>query len=194
MLTQSLPAFWQEPELLSKGKLPARSTFGYFKSPAEARTRKLAKSPWHLSLDGSWDFRLEPDPESALRFTEGAAADWTPIQVPGNWEMQGHDRPHYTNVQMPFPEMPPQVPAKNPTGVYKRTFTLPQNWNGRRTVIHFAGVANVLLAYVNGSLAGMSKDSRLPAEFDITPFVRHGQPNELLVLVIKWSDTAYIED
>ena len=92
-----------------------------------------------------------------------------------------------------FAELPPQVPAANPTGLYQRGFSLPPDWPGRRTVLHFGGAESVLYVWVNGQFMGLSKDSRLPAEFDVTPYLRPGE-NLLACAVIKWSDASFIED
>lgn len=168
---------WEAPELFRLNKLPACAT-------------ALPESSWIVRLDGDWDFHLAETPEAAAEFT----GKWEKITVPGNWQMQGFaDLPHYTNVQMPFPHEPPRVPEANPTGVYRRTFRVPKTWKGRRVVLHFGGADNTLLVHVNGRAVGLSKDSRTPAEFDITPFLRSGE-NELVALVIKWSDATFIED
>ncbi|MBT3274883.1 MAG: DUF4981 domain-containing protein, partial [Spirochaetales bacterium] len=103
------------------------------------------------------------------------------------------DRPHYTNVTMPFPNKPPEVPDENPTGVYRLDFDLPEKWSERRIVLHLGGVESAYYLYVNGSEAGMAKDSRLPSEFDVTALVRPGL-NTLAVVVIRWSDGSYLED
>ena len=85
----------------------------------------------------------------------------------------GH--PHYTNVQMPWPNTPPDVPDENPTGIYRRIFTIPDEWKGRRVVLHFAGCEGALFVYVNGQPVGISKDARTPAEFDITQYTKCGR-------------------
>jgi len=121
-------------------------------------------------------------------------SSWNKVAVPGNWTLQGYGVPHYTNVQMPFPEEPPAVPDKNPTGIYANSFYIPSNWQGRRVVIHFGGAESVLYVYVNGLAVGMGKDSRLPSEFDITGFIDYGQSNEVVAVVVKWSDATFIED
>lgn len=59
------------------------------------------------------------------------------IEVPGNWETQGHGTPIYTNFKYPWPVEPPFVPAENPTGCYRRTFDLneldvPADWQQTR--------------------------------------------------------------
>lgn len=172
---------WEFPELFRIAKLPPRSTNPVW----EEGTR--------LSLDGEWDFHLAKTPVDAAKFVD-APGKWDRIRVPGNWQMQGFwDKPHYTNVQMPFPEEPPFVPAANPTGVYRRTFQLPREWKGRRVVLHFGGADNTLLVFLNGQPVGLSKDSRTPAEFDVTKFLKAGR-NELTALVIKWSDSTFVED
>jgi beta-galactosidase len=109
--------------------------------------------------------------------------------------MQGTwDRPHYTNVQMPFPERPPEVPAANPTGVYERSVTIPGAWAGRRVVLHVGAAESVLIVALDGVEIGVSKDSHLAAEFDLTDRVRPGTEHTLRLTVVKWSDASFIED
>jgi beta-galactosidase len=96
------------------------------------------------SLNGIWEFLLLPRPDQVTGAAL-ASGEWKPIQVPGNWTMQGFGTPHYTNVQMPFPQMPPSVPDDNPTGVYRRRFTLAPDWRGRRIVLHIAGCEGACL-------------------------------------------------
>ena len=94
---------------------------------------------------------------------------------------------------MPFAHQPPKVPEKNPTGVYRSSFTLPKGWKERRTVIHFGGVESAFFVFCNGSQVGFSKDSRTPVEFNLTPWVVSGT-NHLTVVVIRWSDGSFLED
>ena len=60
-------------------------------------------------------------------------------------------------------------------------------------VVHFGAVESVLYAWLNGEPLGMSKDSRLPAEFDLTPYLQEGE-NVLAAMVVRWSDATYLED
>ena len=108
--------------------------------------------------------------------------------------MQGFDRPQYTNIQMPFPGPPPRVPDDNPTGVHRRTVTVPASWAGQRIVLHVAGAETVLYVHVDGEPVGMGKDSRLPHEVDLTGVVEPGRPFELALTVVRWSDATYLED
>ncbi len=197
MLNLGLITPWENPELTSLNKLPPRATFTLCPTRRQAETFDRAKSDWWRTLDGDWRFRLAPDPRTAARWLAGDAADApveSTIAVPGNWEMQGWNRPHYTNVQMPFPEEPPRVPANNPTGLYRREFTVPDEWRDHRVVIHFGSADSMLCVYVNGTAVGLSKDSRLPAEFDLTPIIRYGAANEIVAVVVKWSDATFVED
>ena len=145
-----------------------------------------------ISLDGTWRFQLLHSP------TEKIGKRWASIPVPGLWTMQEpsevfFDKPIYTNTQMPFEEHPPFVPAENPTGVYERDFEIPKSWNGKRIVLQVGGYESVALVYINGEEVGLSKDSRLAAEFDVTQFVHSGN-NVLRIDVTKWSDATFIED
>jgi beta-galactosidase len=148
--------------------------------------------PERLSLDGSWRFQLLPRPDAE------PTSEWGEITVPGCWTMQpagqaAGDLPQYTNVQMPFDLRPPHPPADNPTGIYERTFELPESWAGRRIVLHVGAAESVLIVELNGRELGISKDSHLAAEFDVTDAVRPGD-NAIRLTVVKWSDATYVED
>ena len=145
-----------------------------------------------ISLDGTWRFQLLHSP------TEKIGKRWATIPVPGLWTMQEpsevfFDKPIYTNTQMPFEHQPPYVPLENPTGVYERDFYLPKSWSGKRIVLQVGGYESVALVYINGQEVGLTKDSRLAAEFDVTQFVGNGN-NVVRIDVTKWSDATFIED
>ena len=170
------------PEHLGSRRLPAAATFHHFRSAEEARKVFREFSPYVLDLNGMWQFRYTTDPESAAFDDPGA--QWCDVQVPESWVMRGFDRPQYTNVQMPFPEPPPEVPRENPTGIYRRTFELPADWAGRRTVIHFEGAESYFILFVNGQRIGDSQESRGATECEITAALHEGE-NRLTVAVVK---------
>jgi beta-galactosidase len=199
---------WESPEMNGEGRLPMRSPLVPWPGADEARTaaaagpRGTGVSPWVLGLDGSWRFSLEKNPDAVPRGSGAACfaspqfddSRWGEIRVPGTWTLQGHDKPHYTNVVMPFGNVPPSVPAEhNPTGLYRVSFTLPSGWERRRTVLHVGGAESFLEAWCNGERLGFSKDTRLPSEFDLTPHVRAGS-NLLAFMVVRYSDASFIED
>ena len=188
---------WEIPELVSINRLRARSArLLPYRTEAQALRRDPAKSPWFKCLDGEWAFRYfeRPGDIAEADLADGAdTAAWPRIAVPGDFTMQGWSIPHYTNVQMPFANDPPRVPDANPTGLYRLSFDLPAGWESRRTVLHFGGSESETVVFLNGKRVGMFTDSRLPSEFDITPFARAGR-NDLAVVVIRWSASSYIED
>ena len=197
-LLRSLPLgpVWRDPEIFGLHRLPARASLVPFRDVKSACSGDRAKSLWFKSLNGDWRFSLFARPEDVPVDAISSQLDdarWPSIPVPGNWTMHGFDRPHYTNVQMPFEEPPPGVPDANPTGVHRRRFEIPKTWAGRRIVLHFGGAESVLIVHVNGLFAGMSKDSRLPSEFDVSAFVRPGE-NIIAATVIRWSDASHLED
>ena len=187
---------WMAPEITQINRLPMRATLAPY--PDSSSAMRGESSPWVQSLNGEWDFHLAPSPnevpENFVAPGFQVAEGWSKLPVPSNWAMHGHDLPHYTNVQMPFPQEPPFVPDDNPTGCYRTTFTLPDNWNGRRTVLRFGGAESVLAVWINGTPVGLGKDTRLPSEFDISDFVKQGEINTLACVCIKWSDASFIED
>ena len=175
-------------------RLPARATLIPYPDAASARLGERAASPYYLGLNGEWQFTYYQSPYDVEELS-GEAGEGThgTIQVPGVWQLQGYGTPQYTNVRFPIPFDPPYVPDDTPVGVYNRTFTLPLSFRGRQTVIRFEGVSSCYYVYVNGGLAGFSKGPHLPAEFDISAFVRDGE-NQLRVVVLQWSDGTYLED
>lgn len=188
---------WENPQLVAINRLPAHACGRPYADEAAARRRDPQPSPWELSLDGAWQFHLAPNPVTLPAGFSGEAFDasgWDAIEVPGHWMLQGYDKPIYCNIKMPIPNTPPGVPAEdNPTGLYRRTFDLPAAWAGRRVVLAFGGVESAFYVWVNGALVGFSTDSRLPAEFDVTEFVRPGG-NTVVTQVIRWSDGSFVED
>ncbi len=195
---------WRNPEVNSINRLPARA----IAVPCESEALSLAiakgekcrtASKWLKSLDGTWDFKWKHN------ITEKAWEKSAKIKVPGCWQLQGdYDPALYVNTRYPiagFKVGDPMVePLKhytshyyrNPVGCYSRTFTLPKDWKGRRTVIHFGGVSSAMYVRLNGKEVGYSEDSRLPAEFDLTPYLKEGE-NSLEVEVLKHSDGTFLE-
>ncbi|SOE32069.1 glycoside hydrolase family 2 TIM barrel-domain containing protein [Streptomyces sp. OK228] len=165
---------WEAPEVTSWGRLPMNA---------------VDRRAGALSLDGSWRFQLLPTPTSA----PGLA--WSSLQVPGSWTTQDtDDLPQYTNFTMPWGEFPPTSPDANPTGVYEREVDVPAEWAGRRIVLQVGAAESVLLVHVDGRPVGVSKDSHLAAEFDLSDVVRPGERASLRLTVVKWSDASHLED
>ncbi len=179
---------WDAPELTARNRLPMHTLRHVGEEVGVER----------IELDGRWAFELFGTPEAALADPE--ATPRAGLVVPGAWTLQEFDDlhavgdlPHYTNVQMPWPDLPPHPPSANPTGVYQRTFTIPGSWAGRRIVLHVGAAESVLMVWMNAALVGIGKDSHLAGEFDITGVVRLGE-NTLRLVVVKWSDATFIED
>jgi beta-galactosidase len=188
---------WECPQVPSVNTLRPHSPLFSYATEAEARNGSY--EPFDCasieSLNGKWAFKHFENPdqvEESLLADKVAIGKWDKIEVPGNWTRQGYDFPHYVNVQMPFGDTPPYVPKdKNPTGLYRRTFTLRKN--AQRVVLHFGGIESCGFIYVNGIGVGMIKDSRTACDFDISQVVRPGE-NTLAVLVLRYCDGSFLED
>ena len=177
-------------------RLASRAWFAPCPDPDRARQLPPGASPWVQSLSGVWKFHYAAVPLAAPEGFERPAFDdvaWDALPVPSCWQMHGYGRPHYTNVQYPFPVDPPRVPSENPTGSYRRTFQVPESWDGLQIRLRFDGVDSCFEAYINGQFAGMGMGSRLPHEFDVTPHLKPGA-NVLAVRVYQWSAGSYLED
>jgi beta-galactosidase len=188
---------WENPIVVGRNKQPGHVPLGAYPDVETALTCERTASPYVQSLSGKWMFYLAPSPG---RVPDGFFRDdfdvtgWDEITVPGNWQLQGFaDKPIYTNVHYPFPPNPPLVPEQNPTGCYRTAFTLNSNWQGRDVFLLFEAVDSAFYLWVNGQEVGYSQDSRLPAEFDITPYARTGD-NTLAVQVMRYCDGSYLED
>jgi beta-galactosidase len=186
--------FWEMPEVTGVNRLAPRSTCYPFQTLETARMLERENSPWFQKLSNHWEFRLVENPAAAEHFQCLETFDGVDMPVPSNWQLQGvGDWPIYSNLKMPFDTVYPKTPEQNPTGLYRTTFELDATWASRRTVIYFGGVDSAFFVYCNGRDVGFSKGSRIPAEFDLTPFVHAGE-NRIDVKVIRWSDGSFIED
>lgn len=189
---------WEDPAILQRNRLPAHATLVPFADEATALIGERGLTPYFRLLSGEWDFRWCANPAELPEGWNAPAAvvGWDRLRVPSNWQMyegRGYDRPHYTNVNYPIPVDPPRVPTDNPVGLYRRTFTVPAGWAGRRVHVHFDGVNSAFYVFLNGRQVGYSQGSHMPSEFDLTAHLLPGE-NLLAVQVFKWSDATYLED
>ncbi len=188
---------WQNPRITGVNTLAGHSTSISYPDEKSARQAKDCQSPRFLSLNGTWRFHFAACPAQAPAIADPKLDDssWKPIAVPGNWELQGWGVAIYTNYVYPFePVNPPFVPMDdNPVGSYRTDFRLPAEWNGQQVTLHFGGVSSAFYCWLNGRFVGFGKGSRVPAEFDVTPYISEGH-NVLSVQVHRWSDGSYLED
>lgn len=159
------------------------------------------KSMNYLSLEGTWKFNWVANADERptdFYKTDLDDSKWNNIQMPGNWEMLGYGQPEYVNVGFAwrghFDQQPPAVPAKdNHVGSYRREINIPSNWDGKRVIAHFGSVTSNIYLYVNGKFAGYAEDSKVAAEFDITPFLKKGK-NLIAFQTFRWCDGSWCED
>ena len=190
---------WKSPNILHRNRLPMHAPLHGYAGIDEARQDRRTGE---LSLDGAWTFALFRGPAHCPpdfhlpQFNDGA---WGRMPVPGTWQMpgmtdlQGFDRPSYNNIRYPIPSEALAIPDENPTGCYRTTFQVPDGWAGKRVTLQFDGVDSAFHVWLNGVELGFSTDSRLPAEFDLTGFLRPGA-NVLAVRVYRWSHGTWLED
>ena len=185
---------WEDLDSLHYRRLTPRAIDVPYKSVESALDGERAASPLFVSLNGVWDFSyIEYPNEPPEGYPRSQPERWSGIPVPGNWQMHGFGNPQYTNVKFPIPYDPPFVPDNGAIGLYRRSFTVPDEWSGQRVILRFDGVDSYFEAYVNGKMAGFSKGAHMPAEFDISEYLIPGA-NALHMLVRQWSDATYLED
>lgn len=180
---------YENPELLQENCESQRSYYIPYDTLDKALAGKKEESAYYRCLNGEWQFRYferEIDVPDTID-------EWDTIVVPSNWQMQGYEKPYYTNVNYPFPVDPPYVPDDNPCGMYSLEFELPDGWEERETYIVLEGVSSCFYLYVNDAYVGFSQVSHMQSELHLTPFLRQGT-NRLQIKVLKWCAGSYLED
>jgi len=192
----SLTKYWENLDVLQINRQPARAHYIPYPDTVGAKQGKRGHSAFYQTLNGSWKFqyyRSVHEVNGAFYATDVDVNGMDDLIVPSCWQTNGYDQMHYTNVNYPIPCDPPFVPDQNPAGVYVRDFQLPTQWEQKETYVVFEGVNSCFYLWVNGAFVGYSQGSRIPAEFDLTEYVRPGQ-NRMTLLVLKWCDGTYLED
>uniref|UniRef100_UPI0039B066D1 sugar-binding domain-containing protein n=1 Tax=Serratia proteamaculans TaxID=28151 RepID=UPI0039B066D1 len=184
---------WQNPACTHYQRLAAHPPFSSWRNLNAARDDESSGS--RQLLNGDWQFSYFGSPQAVPdSWLQQDLADADTLAVPSNWQLAGYDAPIYTNVRYPIPVDPPRVPEQNPTGCYSRQFTVDPAWLAEgQTRIIFDGVNSAFYLWCNGHWVGYSQDSRLPAEFDLSPWLQAGE-NRLAVMVLRWCDGSYLED
>lgn len=188
---------WENAKIFAINKEPARTEFIPYDLEKKVFADEYTQSPWYQLLNGNWKFNwvAQPEKRPVIFYRDDfKTSDWKEIPVPSDWQMQGYDYPIYTNIEYPFPKNQPFIDHKyNPVGSYKRFFTVSDSWKDKEVYIHFGGVNSAMYLWINGKKVGYSEDSKTPAEFNITTFLRPGE-NSLSVEVYRWCDGSYLED
>ncbi|MFF9034312.1 glycoside hydrolase family 2 TIM barrel-domain containing protein [Streptomyces sp. NPDC014892] len=193
--------------LFQVGAEPPHTTLMPYADVRQALAADRTRSPYRLSLDGTWKFAYVDRPgdrDEDFYRTDVDDSDWDTIPVPSNWQLHGYDFPIYINITYPWwgpnglgeEAQPPTAPTRyNPVGQYRRTFHLPKDWTAgdRRTFLHFEGVKSAHYVWINGHLVGYHEDSYDPAEYDITRHLKPGR-NQIAVEVYRYSDGDWLED
>ena len=194
---------WQDPKVNAVNRAPMRSAgFAWQKGENALTSQNLKESSNYLSLNGTWKFNWVKDATSRpVDFWKKDFNDkgWDNIQVPGVWELNGYGDPIYVNTQYAwssfFENQPPVVPTmNNHVGTYRREIKVPANWKGKDIFAHFGSVTSNIYLWVNGKYVGYSEDSKLEAEFNLTPYLVPGQENLICFQVFRWCDGTYLED
>jgi len=189
---------WQDETQLHAGTEAPAATLTRYATTEQARTFDRAASPFVRSLNGDWKFAWVARPADRIaEFWKPGFDDfaWKTIPVPSNVEIQGYGIPIYTNITYPWKNAQPPLPPTdyNPVSAYRTHFTVPADWQGREVYVTFDGVNSYFELWLNGQKLGFSKDSRTPATFRLTPYLKVGD-NLLAAEVIRWCDGSYLED
>ena len=192
---------WQDPNVNAVNRAPMHTHYFAYES-VDATKGCKTQSANYMTLNGTWKFHwVENADQRPTDFWKVGFNDkaWNHMQVPGIWELNGYGDPIYVNMRYAwehfFPNNPPFVPTENNhVGSYRKEFTIPASWKGKDIIAHFGSVTSNMYLWVNGKYVGYSEDSKLEAEFDLTPYLKPGQKNLIAFQVFRWCDGSYLED
>ena len=193
---------WRNPEINAVNRAPMHTNYFAFENADAAKKANKKQSTNYMTLNGTWKFNWVKDADSRpTDFWKTGFNDkgWDDLQVPAVWELNGYGDPIYVNVgyawRNQFQNNPPEVPTENNhVGSYRREIVVPASWNGKDIIAHFGSVTSNMYLWVNGRYVGYSEDSKLEAEFDLTPYLKPGQKNLIAFQVFRWCDGTYLED
>ncbi len=193
---------WRAPEINSVNRAPMHANYFAYESTEAAIKGIKEKSSNFMTLNGTWKFNWVPNADARpTDFWQPEFNDkgWNAMPVPGVWELNGFGDPIYVNVGYAWREQfrnnPPQVPTvNNHVGSYRREITVPAHWKGKEIIAHFGSVTSNMYLWVNGKYVGYSEDSKMEAEFNLTPYLKPGQKNLIAFQVFRWCDGTYLED
>lgn len=193
---------WLDPEVNAVNRLPMHSNYFAYESAGMATKGQKELSANYQTLNGVWKFNWVKDADA--RPTDFWKKDfndkgWDTMQIPAVWELNGYGDPIYTGVGYSwshfFKSNPPEIPMENNhVGSYRREIMVPASWKGKDIIAHFGSVISNIYLWVNGRYVGYSEDSKLEAEFDLTPYLRPGEKNLIAFQVFRWCDGTYLED
>lgn len=193
---------WQDESVNEINRAAMHTHFFAYENVEKAGSDVKENSKNFMSMNGSWKFfwvkNADQRPTDFWRVGYNDKG-WDDMKVPAVWELNGYGDPIYVNIGYPwrnqYKNNPPHVPTeKNHVGSYRREFVIPADWSGKDIVAHFGAVSSNMYLWVNGKFVGYSEDSKLEAEFDLTPYVKPGQKNLIAFQVFRWCDGSYFED
>ena len=203
-LTANAQSFkeWLDPEINAVNRAPMHTNYFAYESADAAMQGKKAQSTNYMTLNGTWKFSwVRNADQRPTDFWKVGFNDkgWNNLQVPAVWELNGYGDPIYVNTgyawRNQFQNNPPEVPTENNhVGSYRREIIVPADWKGKDIIAHFGSVTSNMYLWVNGRYVGYSEDSKLEAEFDLTPYLKPGQTNLIAFQVFRWCDGTYLED
>ena len=193
---------WRNPQVNAVNRAPMHTNYFAYENADAAKKGLKESSANYMTLNGAWKFNWVKDADARpMDFWKTTFNDkgWDDMQVPGVWELNGYGDPIYVNVgyawRNQFKNNPPEVPTENNhVGSYRREIIVPASWKGKDIIAHFGSVTSNMYIWVNGRYVGYSEDSKLEAEFDLTPYLKPGQKNLIAFQVFRWCDGTYLED
>lgn len=187
---------WENHKIDHINRMNSRAHYNSYPNYESACNHQVQDSHFHMSLNGTWSFLFLQAPEYSpadFYHTHADVSKWDSIVVPGNWQRQGYGKMHYSDLWYSFPIIPPYVPTENPTGIYRKVFTLGDVPSDYQMILRFQGVDSAFEVYMNDEFVGYSKGARIQSEFDISQYCKQGE-NVVTVRVFQWSDGTYLED
>ncbi|MDO5608873.1 MAG: glycoside hydrolase family 2 TIM barrel-domain containing protein [Capnocytophaga sp.] len=198
--TPELDPYYENPAVQEINRMPMRATYFPYETIAKAEAGDPKKSERYLDLNGVWKFKWVEDRSQLPQdffLTSHSDTAWDDFTVPANWEFNGYGTPIYVNEKFEYSlknPQPPNIPdtIAQPAAAYRKTITIPQDWENKEVYLHLGAVKSAFKLYVNGTFVGFGKDSKLPSEFYLNPYLKKGE-NLIALEVRRWNDGSFLE-
>jgi len=123
-------------------------------------------------INDGWLFRLKDEAEAYK--TDYKDNNWRKLDLPHDWSIEGTLSPTLASCT-----------GYLPGGIawYRKKLDIPAELSGKKVFIYFEGVYNRSSVYINGQLLGSRPNGYVSFAYDLTPYLKFGEPNTIAVRV-----------
>jgi beta-galactosidase len=123
----------------------------------------------------NWNFKLGDYP-TAIE-SNFNTSDWRTLQLPHDWSIEGA-----FNKENPTKQAEAFLPAG--MGWYRKTFTLPENWENKTVSIEFDGVFKNSEVWINGHSLGIRPNGYISFGYELSPYLHFGKQENVIAVKV----------